>query len=505
VKLTAGAVRAAAGVLSLSKGRRVRMRAADVEPTTPLSPLPRSSSSRSLGGGGDTPLGGGAHRASQHADTPALPQRRDVLGEKVTPATRLALEAAGLDASSAPARRASGAAASASSSSGASAGAARRVSLSERAHDGALDAIGAALKAAGAPPKLASDRALHARFAATRGFEVSPTIDILQQYARWRADLALDAMSRGAVAAELDKRYVMWLPASCDDGTAEPCAPGVPLGRDAEGHPVLYKCMASWERHPRGDPRAVEAAHAWAFDTVCRAMDADVASGVREEDTFTVLLDLTSTASRFDVDAFRSLGAMLKLGFRGRLHRMIIYPAGRLERMVFAGLKKFLGKGTPQKVRMLAAEDRAALLAAFPQDVLPAHLGGRSMVVAGARRAMRRSTSNASMGRSGSGATLASMSEHTSTTDLAAAMAAGGHLPRADSGLLQQPHAADAEEEEEDGEGAGAVTPRWPLGWMPRESAQERLLKLAVRAAVGAVFAECVAVSRCLRCAVLVR
>jgi hypothetical protein len=484
VRLTTGAVRAVAGAIAPSKARRVRMRAAGEADTAasppPHTPLPRSSSARSLGGGGDTPLGGGggAHRSSQHADAPALPQRRDVLGEKVTPATRLALEAAGLEDSAAPERRASGAAA----------GAASRASRAEHAHDGALDAIAAALKAAGAPPKLATDRALLARFASTRAFEVSPTVDILLQYARWRADLQLDAMSRASVATELDKRYVMWLPASCDDGTAPPCAPGVPLGRDAEGHPVLYKCMASWERHPRGDARAVEAAHAWAFDAVCRAMDADVAGGAREEDTFTVLLDLTSTASRFDVDAFRALGAMLKLGFRGRLHRMIIYPAGRLERMVFAGLKKFLGKGTPQKVRMLAAEDRAALLAAFPQEVLPAHLGGRSMVVAGARRNMRRSLSSASVG-SASAATLSSMSEHTSTTDLAAAVAEGG---------LQQQHAAadaagDGEGEEADGEGAGPVTPRWPLGWMPRESAQERLLKLAVRAAEAAVFAECVA------------
>jgi hypothetical protein len=85
----------------------------------------------------------------------------------------------------------------------------------------------------------------------------------------------LDKLTRADVAAELDKRYVMWLPAACDDGTAPPCAADARAGRDMDGKPVLYKCMAAWERAPRGDARAVDAAHAWVFDSVCRDMDAD--------------------------------------------------------------------------------------------------------------------------------------------------------------------------------------------------------------------------------------
>lgn len=77
-------------------------------------------------------------------------------------------------------------------------------------------------------------------------------------------------------------------------------------------------------------------------------MDADPPGSA---DTFTVLLDLTSTTARFDIGAFQMLGKTLKLGFRGRLHRLYIYPVGRLERLAFAALKAVMGKGTPQKAR----------------------------------------------------------------------------------------------------------------------------------------------------------
>ena len=406
----------------------------------PEMPLPRSSSVRSL----DRPRSPGA----RERDT--LPGRRDVLGEKVTPAARLALEAAGLEDGGAkrPAPRQS-----------------RLASTSAR-ESSALDGIAAALRTNGAP-SLADNRALLARFAVTRNFEVQPTVEILMQYYAWRQSMHLDKLTRADVAGELDKRYVMWLPAVCDDGTAPPCsADGA--GRDFDGKPVLYKCMAAWERAPRGDARAVDAVHAWVFDSVCRDMDADTSSDAA--DTFSVLLDLTSAASRFDVDAFRSLGVMLKLGFRGRLYRMVIYPAGRLERMVFAGVKKFLGKGTPQKVLMLAAHERAQLLALFPRDLLPVHLGGRSLVVAGAQRSiLRRTRSDASMGSARISASSSNLLAVTANQQLGVGLPAG-----------------ELDEDEEETE---AALPRmWPLGWTPRESLKETLLRLAVQGAIGSVF-----------------
>lgn len=410
----------------------------------PEAPLRRSSSVRSLEHGPRSP---GAPRE-------VLPARRDVLGEKVTPAARLALEAAGLEDGGAapPTRRPPRES---------------RAAATSARETAALDAIAAALRSNGAGA-LAGDRALLTRFAATRNFEVAPTVEILLPYHAWRQSMRLDKLTRADVASELDKRYVMWLPAACDDGTTPACTPDAPPGRDFTGKPVLYKCMAAWERAPRGEPRAVDAVHAWVFDSVCRDMDADASA-----DTFSVLLDLTSTASRFDVDAFRSLGAMLKLGFRGRLHRMVIYPAGRLERLVFAGLKKFMGKGTPQKVLMLAAHERAQLLALFPREMLPAHLGGRSMVVAGAQRSsLRRSRSDASV-------TSPRLSDAGSTPDL---LAAAAHRPSWE----MQVAVVEAEDDEEE---ETSVMPRvWPLGWVPRESLKETLLRLAVQGAIGSVF-----------------
>ena len=410
----------------------------------PEMPLRRSSSVRSM----DRPRSPGA----RERDT--LPGRRDVLGEKVTPAARLALEAAGLEDGGAtpptrPAPRQS-----------------RLASTSAR-ESSALDGIAAALRTNGAP-SLADNRALLARFAVTRNFEVQPTVEILMQYYAWRQSMHLDKLTRADVAGELDKRYVMWLPAVCDDGTAPPCsADGA--GRDFDGKPVLYKCMAAWERAPRGDARAVDAVHAWVFESVCREMDAETSS--EAADTFSVLLDLTSAASRFDVDAFRSLGAMLKLGFRGRLHRMVIYPAGRLERVVFAGVKKFMGRGTPQKVLMLAAHERAQLLALFPRDLLPVHLGGRSLVVAGAQRSiLRRTRSDASMGSARISASSSNL------------LAATAHQP---GSSLQ---AAGQVDEDEDEETDAALPRMWPLGWTPRESLKETLLRLAVQGAIGSVF-----------------
>lgn len=81
---------------------------------------------------------------------------------------------------------------------------------------------------------------------------------------------------------------------------------------------------------------------------VCREIDAGPPGS---PETFTVLLDLTSTNARFDIGSFQMLGKTLKLGFRGRLHRLYIFPVGRLERLAFAALKAVMGKGTPQKAR----------------------------------------------------------------------------------------------------------------------------------------------------------
>ena len=332
-----------------------------------------------------------------------------------------------------------------------------------------MDGIAAALRTNGAS-SLADNRALLARFAVTRNFEVGPTVELLMQYHAWRQSMQLDKLTRTDVAAELDKRYVMWLPAACDDGTAQPCSADAGVGRDLDGKPVLYKCMAAWERAPRGDARAVDAAHCWVFDSVCRDMDRDTSADA--PDTFSVLLDLTSAASRFDVDAFRSLGAMLKLGFRGRLHRMVIYPAGRLERMLFAALRKtFMGKGTPQKVLMLAAHERAQLLALFPRQMLPVHLGGRSLVVAGTQRSiLRRTHSDASMG-----------STRISQASSSNVVAATAHQP----GVGLQ---ADGELDEDEEDMEAALPRMWPLGWTPRESLKEILLRLAVQGAIGSVF-----------------
>lgn len=250
----------------------------------------------------------------------------------------------------------------------------------------------------------------------------------------------------------------MWLPAACDNGTAPSCSPEARAGCDVDGKPVLYKCMAAWERAPRGEARAVDKVHAWVFDSVCRDMDADDSAEAPE--TFSVLLDLTSTASRFDADAFRSLGAMLKLGFRGRLHRMVIYPAGRLERLVFAGLKTFMGKSTPQKVLMLGAHERAQLLALFPRDMLLVHLGGHSMVVAGAPRRSLRRTSVAST----------PTGEAAGPPDLSVA-------------------AHDQEPDVVESDDASVTSPRmWPLNWTPRESLKEVLLRIALQGAIGSVF-----------------
>ena len=425
--------------LRLIAGRRGRSPPA----LPPEAPLGRSSSVRSL----DRPRSPGAIERD-------LPSRRDVLGEKVTPAARLALEAAGLEEAAPPVRPAPRAS---------------RTAVTSARESSALDGIAAALRTNGAS-SLADDRALLARFAVTRNFEVQPTVEILMQYYGWRQTMRIDKLTRNDVAAELDKRYVMWLPAACDDGTAPPCSADAGAGRDYDGKPVLYKCMAAWERAPRGDARAVDAVHAWVFESVCREMDAETSS--EAADTFSVLLDLTSAASRFDVDAFRSLGAMLKLGFRGRLHRMVIYPAGRLERVVFAGVKMgFMGRGTPQKVLMLAAHERAQLLALFPRDLLPVHLGGRSLVVAGAQRSiLRRTRSDASMGSARISASSSNL------------LAATAHQP---GSSLQAAGQVDEDEDEE----TDATLPRmWPLGWTPRESLKETLLRLAVQGAIGSVF-----------------
>ena len=426
--------------LRLLLGRARKSGRTDAAALPPEAPLRRSSSVRSL----DRPRSPGAREHD-------IPGRRDVLGEKVTPAARLALEAAGLeDGGAAPPQRPPPRQS--------------RLAATSARESSALDGIAAALRTNGAS-SLADNRALLARFALTRNFEVQPTVELLLQYHGWRQTMRLDKLTRTDVAAELDKRYVMWLPATCDDGTAPPCSADAAAGRDFDGKPVLYKCMAAWERAPRGDARAVDAVHAWVFDSVCRDMDADTSAGAA--DTFSVLLDLTSAASRFDVDAFRALGAMLKLGFRGRLHRMVIYPAGRLERIVFAGVKKFMGKGTPQKVLMLAAHERAQLLALFPRDLLPVHLGGRSLVVAGAQRSiLRRTRSDASMG---------------SARISASSLAATAHQP----GLSLQ---AAGQEEDEDVEAEAALPRMWPLGWTPRESLKETLLRLAVQGAIGSVF-----------------
>jgi len=203
------------------------LRRLDLPPDTPMR---RSSSVRSM-------------EQPRSREREALPARRDVLGEKVTPAARLALEAAGLEDGGAapPARRAPRPSLAAAMS-------ARESS--------ALEAIAAALRANGAGA-LADNRRLLARFAATRGFEVASTTELLVQYVAWRKAMRLDKLTRSSidVAAELEKRYIMWLPAACDNGTAPSCSPEARAGRDVDGKPVLYKCMAAWERAPRGETR----------------------------------------------------------------------------------------------------------------------------------------------------------------------------------------------------------------------------------------------------------
>jgi hypothetical protein len=87
----------------------------------------------------------------------------------------------------------------------------------------------------------------------------------------------------------------------------------------------------------------VENTFVWILETVCREMDAEAEAEAEEETRdrahdgggdggkFSILLDL-STCPHVKQSAFFSIGMLLKRavkkGFRGRLNRFYIYPAG---------------------------------------------------------------------------------------------------------------------------------------------------------------------------------
>jgi len=181
--------------------------------------------------------------------------------------------------------------------------------------------------------------------------------------------------------------------------------------RDRDGCPVVYTNM---EQYQHGASEAVESTFVWILETVCREMDANAEPGVElklgveptagveagvdqaaaaaaahdragdDGGKFSILLDL-STCAHVRRAAFFSIGMILsravKKGFRGRLHRFYIYPAGRIERWLLRGLKPFLGKYTLPKVSLIPPEERARLVDIFGPHILPEHLGGTSRLL----------------------------------------------------------------------------------------------------------------------------
>mmetsp|Transcript_34623 Transcript_34623/g.66153 ORF Transcript_34623/g.66153 Transcript_34623/m.66153 type:complete len:672 (-) Transcript_34623:1073-3088(-) len=221
---------------------------------------------------------------------------------------------------------------------------------------------------------LAQDHKLIARFAATRDFNVQATVKLLEDYQTWRDKMHVETLRAEDVWGELQKRHVLRLPASKG---GDPMFG--PTARDRLGHPVIYKCMANFERHPKGTQKEVSLAHTFIFHRVCEELDSTFDdTGV---DTFTVLMDLTSTSQRLDIGAVRQLACVLKIGFRARLHKLYIYPVGKLERFFVATIKGFLGKATRQKLVTIPEKRLDLLLDSMAPEILPVHLGGGSQVM----------------------------------------------------------------------------------------------------------------------------
>lgn len=263
-------------------------------------------------------------------------------------------------------------------------------------------------------PKL-RDKRLIRRFASTRGYDFDLTAALLREYATWRHRVGLEDDSlcrKPGVFLELRKRHTMRLLDPLDAPRVVTQHRGAtlhgdeqrrgrltflelhsptlwPTARDRDGCPVVYTNM---EQYQRGVSAAVENTFVWILETVCREMDADGAEaeaagsdvdqdGGSHGGKFTILLDL-STCPHVHKAAFFRIGMLLrgavKKGFRGRLHRFYIYPAGFTERWLLRVIKPFLGKYTLPKVTMISGDDKAKLTEVFPPQILPAHLGGTS-------------------------------------------------------------------------------------------------------------------------------
>jgi hypothetical protein len=72
----------------------------------------------------------------------------------------------------------------------------------------------------------------------------------------------------------------------------------------------------------------------------------------------------------------RLTGRGWQIGFRGRLHRLYIFPVGVMERALAWMVAPLLGAGTRDKIELIAPDRMTVLHARLPRALLPSHLGG---------------------------------------------------------------------------------------------------------------------------------
>ena len=65
-----------------------------------------------------------------------------------------------------------------------------------------------------------------------------------------------------------------------------------------------------------------------------------------------------------------------QIGFRGRLHRVYVYPVGMLQRTLLWVLAPMLGAATREKLLAIAPTKLHLLHEHVPRALLPVHLGG---------------------------------------------------------------------------------------------------------------------------------